>query len=47
MYSWLLKLICSKRHIIWKETKIKSNFLVVETIPEFYTKVFPMTKALV
>jgi len=25
---------------------IKSNFLIVETIPEFYTKVYPMTKAL-
>jgi hypothetical protein len=46
MYSWLLKLICTKRHIIWKPTKIKSNFLVVETIPEYYTKVYPMTKAL-
>jgi hypothetical protein len=45
MYSWLLKLYVQKTYN-WKETKIKSNFLVVETIPEYYTKVFPMTKSL-
>ena len=44
MYSWLLKLYVQKEYDM--KPTIKSNFLVVETIPEFYTKVYPMTKAL-
>ena len=45
MYSWLLSLAAKKNYEIEKP-KIKSNFLVVETIPNFYTKVVPMTREL-
>lgn len=45
MYSWLLSLCATKFYNLDKPT-IKGNFLVVETIPEFYTKVVPMTKGL-
>lgn len=45
MYSWLLSLAAKKNYGIEKP-KIKSNFLVVETIPNFYTKVVPMTREL-
>lgn len=45
MYSWLLSLYV-KTCCNFSNTTIKSNFLVVETIPNFYTKVVPMTKSL-
>lgn len=45
MYSWLLSLCASKFFDI-KQPTIKGNFLVVETIPNYYTKVVPMTKGL-
>lgn len=42
MYSWLLSMVAKKYYNMDNPT-IKSNFLVVQTIPEFYTKVSPMT----
>ena len=45
MYSWLLNLCASKFYNLEHPT-IKGNFLVVETIPNYYTKVVPMTKKL-
>ena len=45
LYSWLLTMAAKKNYGIEKP-KIKSNFLVVETIPNFYTKVVPMTREL-
>jgi len=45
MYSWLLSL-CAKKFYNLEKPTIKGNFLVVETIPNFYTKVVPMTKKL-
>lgn len=45
MYSWLLSL-CAKKFYNIENPTIKSNFLVVSTIPQYYTQVFPMTKKL-
>lgn len=45
MYSWLLSL-CAKKFYNIENPIIKSNFLVVSTIPQYYTQVFPMTKKL-
>lgn len=45
MYSWLLSLVAEKYYGM-KEPTIKGNFLVVSTIPNYYTKVVPMTKGL-
>lgn len=45
MYSYLLSL-CANKYWDMKSPTIKSNFLVVSTIPKFYTKVVPMTKKL-
>lgn len=45
LYSWFLTMAAKKNYGIDKP-KIKSNFLVVETIPKFYTKVVPMTREL-
>ncbi len=45
MYSYLLSLCASKFYYI-PESVIKSNFLVVSTIPEYYTKIVPMTRKL-
>lgn len=52
MYSWLLSL-CAEKFYGMKNPTIKSNFLVVSTIPDtregtpkFYTKVVPMTRTL-
>ena len=45
MYSYLLSLCASKFYNLENPT-IKSNFLVVSTIPQYYTKVVPMTKKL-
>lgn len=41
IYSWLLSFVAKKYYNMENPT-IKSNFLVVETIPDFYTKVSPM-----
>lgn len=43
MYSWLLSLVANKFYNIENPT-IKGNYLVVSTIPQYYTKVVPMTK---
>ena len=45
LYSWLLTMAAKKNYNI-ENPKIKSNFLVVETIPNFNTKVVPMTREL-
>lgn len=45
LYSWLLQMYLKKTYKIQKLTT-KSNFLVVETIPGYYTKVSPMTDSL-
>lgn len=44
-YSWLLKLVSNKFYNIEKPT-IKGNFLVVSTVPEYDTCVYPMTPKL-
>jgi len=43
MYSWLLSL-CAKKFYGIDNPTIKGNYLVVSTIPNYYTKVVPMTK---
>lgn len=45
LYCWLLSLYC-KHKLGMEKPIIKSNFLVVETFPDFYTKVSPMTSKL-
>lgn len=45
LYSWLL-MLCAKKFYNVEDPIIKGNFLVIETIPEYYTKVVPMTKKL-
>ena len=45
IYSWLLKL-CAKKFYDIENPIIKGNFLVVSTIPEYNTKVYPMTPKL-
>ena len=42
MYSWLLKLVSEKYYGL-KDPTVKGNYLVVSTIPQYYTKVMPMT----
>jgi len=44
-YSWLLKLVAKKYYNIEKATT-QGNFLVVSTIPEYETRVYPMTSKL-
>ena len=44
--SLLLKNLGVSLFIIINNPKIRSNFLVVETIPNFNTKVVPMTREL-
>lgn len=44
MYSWLLSLVCQKIYGI-TPSSIKANCLVVSTIPNYYTKVYKLTKA--
>ena len=44
-YSWLLKLVALKFYNIEKSST-KGNFLVVSTIPEYETAVYPMTPKL-
>lgn len=41
-YSWLLSL-CAKKFYNMEDFSIKGNYLVVSTIPQYYTKVVPMT----
>lgn len=43
IYSWLLSL-CAKKFYGMDECTVKSNCLVVSTIPEYYTKVYEVTK---
>lgn len=43
LYSWLMSLVAKKYYNI-ENCTIKSNYLVVSTIPDYYTKVFPVTK---
>lgn len=43
MYSWLLSLVAKKYYNMDNPT-IKGNYLVVSTIPSYYTKVVPMTR---
>ena len=44
-YSWLLGFVAEKFYDL-KKPKIKGNFLVVSTIPEYGTEVYPMTQKL-
>lgn len=44
-YTWLLKLVSKKFYDLETNT-IKGNFLVVSTIPEYNTLVYPMTSKL-
>lgn len=43
IYSWLLSL-CADKYYGLKNPIVKGNYLVVSTIPQYYTKVVPMTK---
>jgi hypothetical protein len=43
IYSWLLSL-CVKKFYNLNDFTIKSNCLVVSTIPKYYTKIFKVTK---
>lgn len=43
IYSWLLAL-CAKKFYGMENCTIKSNCLVVSTIPDYYTKVYEVTK---
>ena len=45
MYSWLLSL-CAKKFYNVSNPTIRGNYLVVSTIPNYYTKVLPMTKSM-
>lgn len=45
MYSWLLGL-CAQKFYGLNNPVVKGNFLVVSTIPQYYTKVVPMTKSM-
>lgn len=45
MYTYLLSL-CAKKFYNMENPTIKGNFLVVSTIPNYYTKVVPITKKL-
>ena len=44
-YSWLIKL-CAKKFYNLENATTKGNFLVVSTIPEYNTLVYPMTSKL-
>lgn len=43
IYSWLLGL-CAKKFYEMEECTVKSNCLVISTIPDYYTKVYEVTK---
>lgn len=42
-YAFLLKLVAEKYYNV-KNPIVKGNYLIVSTIPQYYTKVLPMTK---
>lgn len=44
LYSWLLTLV-AKKYYGMSDCIVKSNCLVVSTIPNYYTKVYPVSKA--
>ena len=44
LYSWLLSLV-AKKYYGMENCTIRSNCLVVSTIPKYYTKVYEVTKA--
>lgn len=44
LYSWLLTLV-AKKHYGMEDCTVKSNCLVVSTIPAYYTKVYEVTKS--
>jgi hypothetical protein len=41
LYSWMM--ICAVKHLYNHDYKLKCNILVVETIPEFNSKVYPIS----
>lgn len=43
LYTWLLSL-CAKKYYGMEECTIKSNCLVVSTIPQYYSKVYEVTR---
>lgn len=43
IYSWLLSL-CANKYYSLQNPIVKGNYLVVSTIPQYYTKVVPMTR---
>lgn len=45
IYSWLLSL-CAKKYYTLDNPLIKANYLVVSTIPQYYTKVVHVTKSM-
>lgn len=45
IYTWLLSFV-AKKYYNMDNPIIKSNFLAIETIPDYYTKVSPMTSKL-
>ena len=45
-YSWLLKLCAKKFYNIENTIATRGNFLVVSTIPDYNTLVYPMTPKL-
>ena len=45
MYAWLLSL-CAEKYYGLDKPIVKGNYLVVSTIPAYYTKVIPMTKGM-
>lgn len=44
IYSWLLSLVAEKHYEI-KNYNVRSNCLVVSTIPKYYTKIYEVTKS--
>ena len=45
VYSYLLAL-CAEKYYGMVNPKVKGNYLVVSTIPQYYTKVIPVTSAM-
>ena len=43
LYTWLLSL-CAKKYYGMEDCTIKSNCLVVSTIPQYYSKVYEVTR---
>lgn len=44
MYSWLMTLV-AKEHYLLNNCTVKSNCLIVSTIPAYYTKVYTLSKS--